>query len=219
MDYDIECIAASVLEARGDQCRFLVAIAGPPASGKSTLSKALSNYLNEIIDLRSVVVPMDGFHLDNDCLKDLKLLHRKGAPETFDFDSFFRLLRRLEISDQPIYYPIFDRALDKVIAGRSAVYPRDQVILVEGNYLLLDEQPWSQLNLLFDYSIFLDTPVTIFIRVDLPAPLSPTRPMTSPALKVRSTPCSTLTDPKLFSIPETFKRLILVVPDAVGIDQ
>ena len=161
MDYDIEGIAASVLEARGDQCRFLVAIAGPPASGKSTLSKALSNYLNEIIDLRSVVVPMDGFHLDNDRLEDLKLLHRKGAPETFDFDSFFYLLRRLEVSDQPIYYPIFDRALDKVIAGRSSVHPRDQVILVEGNYLLLDEQPWSQLNLLFDYSIFLDTPVDV----------------------------------------------------------
>ena len=161
VDYDIEHIAARLLKARGDQCRLLVAIAGPPASGKSTLSTALSNYLNQSIDLRSVVVPLDGFHLNNDCLDHLKLRHRKGAPETFDFDSFSHLLRRLARSDQPIYFPTFDRALDKVVAGRSAVYPEDQVILVEGNYLLLDEQPWSQLRPLFNYSIFLNVPVDV----------------------------------------------------------
>ena len=160
-DYDIEGIASSLLTARGDQSRFLVAIAGPPASGKSTLSKALRNYLNECCDIRSVVVPMDGFHLDNDCLDDLKLRHRKGAPETYDVDSFSRLLKRLRISDQSIHYPTFDRALDKVIAGSSAVYPEDQVILVEGNYLLFDEQPWSRLKPLFDFSIFLNTPFDV----------------------------------------------------------
>ncbi|MEC8633760.1 MAG: nucleoside triphosphate hydrolase [Pseudomonadota bacterium] len=160
-DYDIERIASSLLKARGDQCRFLVAIAGAPASGKSTFSEALSNYLNESCNIRSVVVPMDGFHLDNDCLDDLKLRHRKGAPETYDVDSFSRLLRRLKISDQSIHYPTFDRALDKVIAESSAVYPEDQVVLVEGNYLLFDEQPWSELKLLFDYSIFLNTPFNV----------------------------------------------------------
>lgn len=160
-DYDIERIASSLLTARGDQCRFVVAIAGPPASGKSTFSGALRTYLNESCDIRSVVVPMDGFHLDNDLLDDLNLRHRKGAPETYDVDSFSRLLRRLKISDQSIHYPTFDRALDKVVAESSAVYPEDQVILVEGNYLLFNEQPWSQLEPLFDYTIFLNTPFDV----------------------------------------------------------
>ena len=31
-------------------------------------------------------------------------------------------------------------------------------ILVEGNYLLLDEEPWSALCGLFDFSIFVDVP-------------------------------------------------------------
>ena len=159
--FDLESIVANLLKAREDQRQYVVAIAGPPASGKSTLSKALSNHLNGINDLRSVVVPMDGFHLDNDRLDDLSLRHRKGAPETFDFNGFATLLRRLGRSSQPIYYPTFDRVLDKAIAGKGVVYPEDQVILVEGNYLLLDVQPWSQLKALFDHSIFINIPIDV----------------------------------------------------------
>ena len=159
--FDLEHIAATLLQARTDQRRFLVAIAGPPASGKSTLAEALNDYLNGIEDLRSVVVPMDGFHLDNDRLDELGLRHRKGAPETFDFEGFAHLLRRLRTSDQPIYYPTFDRSLDKAIAGQGVVNPDDQVVLVEGNYLLLDEKPWSQIKPLFDHSVFLNTPMDV----------------------------------------------------------
>ncbi|MDA9991146.1 hypothetical protein N9E48_10120 [Paracoccaceae bacterium] len=159
--FDLESIVANLLKAREDQRQYVVAIAGPPASGKSTLSKALSNHLNGINDLRSVVVPMDGFHLDNDRLDDLSLRHRKGAPETFDFNGFATLLRRLGRSSQAIYYPTFDRVLDKAIAGKGVVYPEDQVILVEGNYLLLDVQPWSQLKALFDHSIFINIPIDV----------------------------------------------------------
>ncbi len=158
---DIEHIAAMLLQARGDQHRFLVAIAGPPAAGKSTLAEALNNHLNGLTGLRSVVIPMDGFHLDNDLLDSLELRHRKGAPETFDLEGFAHLLQRLGRPDQPIYYPIFDRALDKAIAGKGVVHSDHQVILVEGNYLLLDEQPWSRLKTLFDHSIFIDTPMDV----------------------------------------------------------
>lgn len=159
--FDLEHIAGTLLQAHEDQRRVLVAIAGPPASGKSTLSKALNTHLNAVVNVHSVVVPMDGFHLDNEQLKDLGLLHRKGAPETFDFDGFAHLLDRLRMSDQPIYYPTFDRALDKAIAGQGVVQSHDQVILIEGNYLLLDEEPWSQISPLFDHSIFLNTPMDV----------------------------------------------------------
>lgn len=161
-DFDLERVADKLLNARGDQDRFLVAIAGPPASGKSTLSAALSSHLNNSHPVRSIVVPMDGFHLDNERLEELGLLHRKGAPETFDFGGFAHLLTRLRGSEQAVYYPTFDRHLDKAIAGHGVVRAEDQIILVEGNYLLLEEKPWSRLKDLFDFSMFLDTPPAVF---------------------------------------------------------
>ncbi|MEM9585342.1 MAG: nucleoside triphosphate hydrolase [Pseudomonadota bacterium] len=155
----LDRLAGELLRARGTAERFIVAIAGPPASGKSTLSAALNAELNARAEGRSVVVPMDGYHLDNDRLDDLNLRNRKGAPETFDFDGFLCLIQRLRAPERPVYIPTFDRALDKAIAGQGVVRPEDQIILVEGNYLLLDEDPWSQLRPAFDYSIFLDTPM------------------------------------------------------------
>src|SRR5690606_17754145 len=44
------------------------------------------------------------------------------------------------------------------------------------------------------------------MRVDLPAPLSPTSAVTLPAYALRLTPFSTLTGPKLFTMPESSMR-------------
>ena len=43
-------------------------------------------------------------------------------------------------------------------AAASIVATETKFILVEGNYLLLDEEPWSRLAPLFDFSIFVDVP-------------------------------------------------------------
>ena len=64
--------------------RTLIAIGGPPASGKSTLAETLQERLNEQ-SMPCGLVPMDGFHLDNEILNARGLLSRKGAPETFDW--------------------------------------------------------------------------------------------------------------------------------------
>ena len=44
-------------------------------------------------------------------------------------------------------------------------------------------------------------PATHLIRVDLPAPLSPTSAITSPGMTSNSTSLSAWTEPKLFEIP------------------
>ncbi|MEO1746977.1 MAG: nucleoside triphosphate hydrolase [Pseudomonadota bacterium] len=152
-------MAAHILGAHDGRSRTLVAIAGAPAAGKSTLSKALNNHLNATDGVSSAVVPMDGFHLDNSRLQELQLLARKGAPETFDYDGFESLLTRIRSASGPVYYPVFDRALDKAIAGAGVVHAHDEIVLVEGNYLLLTEPPWKNLRPLFDFTITIAAPL------------------------------------------------------------
>ncbi|NCV30733.1 MAG: nucleoside/nucleotide kinase family protein, partial [Rhodobacteraceae bacterium] len=72
--------------AQSDE-RCLIAIAGPPAVGKSTLAECLCEKLNRA-NKQAAIVPMDGFHMDNDTLIANALLHRKGAPMTFDVSAF-----------------------------------------------------------------------------------------------------------------------------------
>ena len=74
--------------------RLLIAIAGPPAAGKSTFASALATRLNRDAP-RAAIVPMDGFHLDNRILVDRSMLARKGSPETFDAVGFIHMIQRL----------------------------------------------------------------------------------------------------------------------------
>lgn len=132
--------------------RRLVALAGAPASGKSTLAAALAD-----ADPAFCMVPMDGFHLDNNILCARNLLGRKGAPDTFDVAGFVHLIGRLAQEDEVIY-PSFDRALDRAIAGTGVVGPDTRTVIVEGNYLLLDRPQWRDLAPMWDLSIRLDIP-------------------------------------------------------------
>ncbi len=137
--------------------RSLVAIAGPPGSGKSTLAERL------VAELRArgqgaALAPMDGFHLDNALLRTAGLMARKGAPETFDAAGLLNAVRRLA-TEAEVVLPAFDRARDIAVAGRVQVAAEDRIVVVEGNYLCLDETPWSQLRPLWDYAVFLDVPI------------------------------------------------------------
>ncbi|WP_330186454.1 nucleoside/nucleotide kinase family protein [Dactylosporangium sp. AC04546] len=144
--------------ARSREGRTVVGICGPPAAGKSTLSTALSDALNLHDGLSSVAVPMDGFHLSNVELDRLGLTDRKGAPETFDAAGFVHLLRRLRAADELVYAPSYSRTLHESIGGVIPVPPSVRVIVVEGNYLLLDSGPWTQVRGLLDLVLYLDAP-------------------------------------------------------------
>ena len=134
--------------------RVLIGIIGKPGAGKSTLSKFLMAKLpKEFV----TVVPMDGYHLSNKVLKDLKCADRKGAPDTFDVAGFISLVKRIRTEQtQNIYYPIFDRAIEESIAAQGVVTSVTKVVIIEGNYLLHDDGGWEVCNDLLDESWMVD---------------------------------------------------------------
>jgi pantothenate kinase len=152
---EIATIAATIFKRAAKVRRFVVAIAGPPGAGKSTLSADLREVLPEG---SAIVVPMDGFHYDDRVLEQRGLRARKGAPETFDYAGFEVLLRRIRAAEPDIAIPVFDRGMELSRAGASIIAEQVKFVLVEGNYLLLDEAPWSGLAPLFDFGIFIDVP-------------------------------------------------------------
>ena len=140
-----------ITEATQGRDRCLIALAGPPASGKTTLADTLAARFGE----DAVVLPMDGFHLDNATLRARDRLHRKGAPDTFDAQGFVDLLRTVRQGGN-VPYPTFDRTADATVPDGGAIPATARIILVEGNYLLLTDDPWSQLAPLFDLTVRID---------------------------------------------------------------
>jgi fructokinase len=152
-------LADLVLAAPRSGRRRLVALAGGPASGKSTLAGALAQRLSDT-GCAAQVVPMDGYHLHNPVLLARGLLDRKGAPETFDVAGFLHLVTRLH--DEPeVFHPTFDRPRDIAIAASGVIGPLCDTVIVEGNYLLFDEPVWRELHAHWDFSIKLDVPMDI----------------------------------------------------------
>jgi pantothenate kinase len=142
--------------------RALLGLVGPPGSGKSTLAAALQAEFADVAQ----VVPMDGFHLANVELERLGRRARKGAPDTFDSGGYVALLRRLlaQQDDEVVYAPEFRREIEEPIANAIPVFSRTQLVITEGNYLLLDEGPWAEVKSLLDEIWYVD--VDDALRVD-----------------------------------------------------
>lgn len=140
-------------EALRGERRRLVGVAGPPGAGKSRLTEVLVKLLGPTASC----VPMDGFHLADVELARQGLLERKGAPETFDARGYAALLARLrELPPEPVFAPSFHRDLEQPIAGAIAVGQDVDVVVTEGNYLLLDRPGWEQVRAQLDEVWYVD---------------------------------------------------------------
>ncbi len=149
-------LARRIADLPRDHGRWLVAVAGGPAGGKSVLAAAITTAVNDA-GRTARAIPMDGFHLDNSILAARGLRARKGAPETFDAEGFINLMHRLKNGNE-VVYPLFDRSRDLAVAGAGVIEASCDVAIVDGNYLLFVEAPWSSLGQLWDLSVWLDTP-------------------------------------------------------------
>ena len=139
--------------------RIVAFLAAPPAAGKSTLCL----YLEQLSRTEAGLVPVqsvgiDGFHypqayLDSHTIlrdgQTIPLARIKGAPETYDVEKLRGLLAQVNEDNQR--WPLYDRRIHNPV--ENAVEIKEQILILEGNWLLLDEAPWNALTC--DYSIFL----------------------------------------------------------------
>ncbi|HET6966903.1 MAG TPA: nucleoside/nucleotide kinase family protein [Ornithinibacter sp.] len=121
----------------------LLGLVGEPGAGKSTLAASLVATLTTR-GASTVLVPMDGFHLANVALAALGRADRKGALDTFDGAGYAALLARLRAAGpHTVWAPTYDRSIEESVAGAIAVPPGTEVVVTEGNYLLVEEEPWD----------------------------------------------------------------------------
>ena len=160
MSVSLEDVAGEIIARAGNVRRFLVAIAGPPGAGKSTLADNVAKALKARGE-SAEVLPMDGFHMDNAVLIEKGLLKRKGVPESFDVRAFLDIVKAVRAADQEVLVPVFDRSRELAIASARVVSADHRFIVVEGNYLLFSQGKWAELEGLFDYSIMLAPPMEV----------------------------------------------------------
>ena len=142
--------------------RCIIFLAAPPATGKSTIAQFLAQLSRTEEDLPPVqALGMDGFHYPNRYLaahtilrdgEEIPLTSIKGAPETFDVPALAAKLSAAR--DERVTFPVYDRRIHDVVP--DAVTADAPILLVEGNWLLLDEEPWRNLCGLADYRLRID---------------------------------------------------------------
>ena len=140
--------------------RLLVMLAAPPGAGKSTLSSFLEYLARDIIpDKKVQAIGMDGFHRRQDYLtshtalvdgREVLMVDIKGAPITFDLNAFTEKIKTM-MSEKRCGWPVYNRLLHNPV--EDAVVVDGDIVILEGNYLLLDEDGWRNLSDLADYTI------------------------------------------------------------------
>ncbi len=143
--------------------RILAMLAAPPGAGKTTLAMFLQELSVREEGIASIqAIGMDGFHHRQDYLlthtvmrdgKEVRMVDIKGAPVTFDLDGLTEKIRRVA-SGEVCGWPIYDRTLHNPVD--DAVIVNSDIVLLEGNYLLLKEEGWDKISSFADYTIFLE---------------------------------------------------------------
>ncbi|PRX08598.1 UNVERIFIED_ORG: pantothenate kinase [Martelella mediterranea] len=159
MKIGLEGLASELQELAAGSRRQLIALAGAPGAGKSHVSDVLFSLINNKIPGKVQILPMDGFHFDDTVLEARGDLARKGAPHTFDVGGLLSTLQRIRADDgAEVAVPVFDRSIEIARAGARIIGPQARLIIVEGNYLLLDDIRWQPVTAMFDRTVFIEVP-------------------------------------------------------------
>lgn len=167
----------SAASTKGQDGRLLVGIAGPPGCGKSTIAAEVVRLLNNQVTCNTpdsigilgpaIAISIDGFHLTR---KQLEFLPdpinarvRRGAPFTFDVEAILDFVQTLRSSANlppttrpTITAPSFDHSIKDPVENDITILPTDSIIILEGNYLLLNEPKWCDISKAFDLCHFVN---------------------------------------------------------------
>lgn len=135
--------------------RTIVFLSAPPGTGKSTLTTFWESLSRQDSNLPKIqTLPMDGFHHYNVWLEAHGLRAYKGAPETFDVDKLAQNLRQLREGQSR--WPQYDRQKHDPV--EEAITVTAPIVIVEGNWLLRDDERWRTLAEFCDLSLFIRAP-------------------------------------------------------------
>ena len=148
---------AALMSRSGDGARRFVFLAAPPGTGKSTLAAVLERHAARLGLADLATVGIDGFHhpqryLDTHDLDGTPLAPIKGAPATFDAARLRGFLERS--ATQALRWPVYDRVRHDVVPDGPLV--EAGLVLLEGNWLLLDEPGWRELSAHSVHNVFID---------------------------------------------------------------
>ena len=140
--------------------RILVMLAAPPGAGKSTLLSFLERLAGEHDGISPVqIIGIDGFHRRQEYLqchyvekdgKQIAMVEIKGAPITFDLPRLRERIRQVATGVN-CRWPVYDRMLHNPV--EDALEITGSIVLLEGNYLLLQEDGWRDLAQYADYTV------------------------------------------------------------------
>jgi len=138
--------------------RIAIGLAGGPGVGKSTLAVRLVEALNAQTPDLAAYIPMDGFHMLHAKLEALGTVKDKGAPHTFEGAAFADFLERLKNAGEDIFGPLYSRKIEDVVQNAFIVKAEVRLLIVEGNYLLLENPPWRRIRPLLESAVFIAVP-------------------------------------------------------------
>ncbi|KAH3666551.1 hypothetical protein WICMUC_005620 [Wickerhamomyces mucosus] len=139
--------------------RLLIALAGSPGSGKSTISHHLISKINEIFNAKiAVVLDQDGYHYTREELSKFDdpeiAFKRRGAPFTFNPKPFVEVIKKLKApindSTKVIKAPTFNHEAKDPEPDSRIISPYHRIIIIEGNYVLLKDEFWRDISDLVD---------------------------------------------------------------------
>lgn len=124
--------------------QYWLGVAGGPGSGKSTLAAELQMRIKQLC-----VIPLDGYHYyrnELDKMDDPVQAHiRRGSPFTFNVTKFIDDLIQARKSGEGVF-PNFDHSIGDPVENAIQLLPNTKIVFVEGNYLLLNANPWCRLH-------------------------------------------------------------------------